>query len=232
MKTKFKNPLRLIALLIGLGLAPWRAFAAQTILFQPGVDFPSPYYEAALVGQGGWVSGHNYSSNAAQIVSYAAGHAFEIFGPFVASPSPNFYDSYFVHPLTNYNPVTAGTPIVSVSADVWMNLGPTASQASWLYGFLVLNDENGNTYETIGIDKNGAVFGQNFASPNQVVTAPNRGTNNFHVLRADLNFTNRQVTFFMDGAAFGTMPFNPGCGSLLRSVAFVLQGSNPIDSIL
>jgi len=227
-----KRAVQFVFLLGLFGLAAGRVPAAETILFQPGVDFPSPYYQAALVGQDGWESGLNYSSNAAQIVSYAAGQALEIFGPFVASGGPNFYDSDFAHPLTHYDPVAAGTPIVTVSADLWMNLGPTASQSSWLFGFLVLNDENGNAYETIGIDKNGVVFGQNFASPNQVMTAPNTGTNNFHVLRADLNFTSRQVIFYMDGTAFGSMPFYPSSGSLLGSVALVLQGSNPIDSIL
>ena len=153
-----KKAVEFVFLLGLVALTTGRMLAAGTILFQTRVDFPFPYYQAALVGQDGWESALDYSTNAAQIVSYAAGQALEIFGPFVASGGPNFYDSDFVQSLTNYNPATEGTPIVSVSADIWMNLGPTASQASWLYGFLVLNDENGNIYETIGVDKNGAVL--------------------------------------------------------------------------
>lgn len=210
-----------------------RSLATETN-FQSGLDFPWYNYqvEQPLVGQQNWQSALNYSSNAAQIVSYAAGQALEIFGPFVASNSPNSYNSEFIQPLSNYDAVASGTPIVSVTADMWMNLGPTASAATYLYGFLVLNDENGNAYETIGVDKNGVVFGQNFATPNQVVTATNPGTNTFHILRADLNFTNRQITFYMDATPFGSMPFNPASGHLLGSVGLILQGSNPLDSIL
>src|SRR5580658_1776099 len=113
--------------LLGLaGLMPGRLFAGDTILFQSGVDFPSPYAQAALAGQDGWVSGLDYSTNAAQIVSYAAGQALEIFGPFVATGGSSSYNSDFVQPLANYNPTNEATPIVSVSADIWMNLGPTA----------------------------------------------------------------------------------------------------------
>jgi transglutaminase-like putative cysteine protease len=226
-----KKAVQFILLLVLGGLIPGRTLTAQTILFQSGVDFPYPYYQAGLVGQEGWESGVNYSSSAAQIVSYAAGQALEIFGPFVASGGLNSYNSDFIQPLSNYDPAGAGTPVVSVSADIWMNLGPTARQASWLYGFLILNDQNGNAYASIGVDKNGLVFGQNFGSPNQVVTSTNICTNTFHVLRADFNFTSRQVTFYMDASPLGSAPFNPASGNLLGSVALVLQSSNPIDSV-
>ncbi len=183
-----------------------------------------------MVGQQNWQSGLTVSSNAAQIVSYTAGQALEIFGPFAASVGPNFYDSEFVQPLSNYDAVASGTPIVSVSADMWMNLGPAAGAADWLYGFLVLYDENGNLYEGIGIDQTGAVFGENFVD--QVANATGTATNTFHVLRADLNFTNRQVTFYLDGTAFGSVSFNTASGHLLGSVGLILQSSNPLDSIL
>jgi len=227
-----KRAVQFVFFLVFVGLTPQRMLAAETILFQSGVDFPYPYYQAALVGQEGWESPLDYSLNAGQIVSYAAGQALEIFGPFVESGASNFYNSDFDQPLSNYNPVTAGTPIVSVSADIWMNLGPTASQADWLFGFVILNDENGNAYAALGIDQNGIVLGENFASPDQVVVAANSATNTFHVLRADYNFTSRQVTFFMDNVAMGSMPFNPSSGNLVGSVDVVLQSSNPIDSNL
>src|SRR5579871_3936308 len=203
-----KRTAQLVYLLCVLALTTARSVATQTNLFQSGTDFPTYQVQMALAGQQGWQSELDYSTNAAQIVSYAAGKALEIFGPFVAEGSPDFFDSEFVQPLSNYDAVASGTPIVSVSADMWMNLGPTAGAAGYLYGFLVLNDENGNAYETIGIDQFGGVFGQNLAMPNQVVNATNTATNTFHVLRADLNFTNRQVTFYMDGTPFGSTAFN------------------------
>lgn len=232
---RFINRAFYVALLIGfLGLAAADTAGAGTVLYQTG--FEAPEFETgavqngALAGQGGWVSWINASQNAAQVVSCSAGQLVQIAGPLVASTGPNFYSSEFSESLSNYNAVTAGVPIVSVSADIWMSLGPTASQASFLFGFLVLNDENGAPYETVGVDGHGVVFGQNFASPNDVVIAAGNGTNAFHILRADLNFTSRQVTFYMDAVPFGSMPFNPGAGHLLGSVALTFQSSNPLDS--
>jgi hypothetical protein len=79
----------------------------------------------------------------------------------VQAGGPNFYNSEFIQPLSNYDPVSEVTPIISVRAEARMNLGPTAGAVNWLFGFLVLNDQTGTPYETIGIDKNGVVFGQN-----------------------------------------------------------------------
>jgi hypothetical protein len=221
-----------ITLLALSGMISGHAFAGQTNYFESGVDFPAPYVvQEALAGQVGWTSALTYSTNAARIVTYnPMGQALELFGPFVQTAGAGFYDSEFTHSLTNYNPTAQGTPIVSVSADMWMSLGPTASQSPALSALLILNDQNGTPFESIGISNNGSVFGQNFNSPNQIVATTNTCTNTFHVLRADLNFTTRQVTFYMDGTAFGSLPFNPGSSTLLGSVGLALQSTNPVDS--
>jgi hypothetical protein len=224
-----KSAAALMLLLAFFGLAGSRASAGVTTLYDTGFCFPS-FSNAGLVGQDEWVSGVNNSSNAAQVVTCPAGLMVELFGPYVASNSPAFYTSDFTRTLSNYNPVSAGNPIISVRAEVNMSLGPAAGAASYMFGFIVLNDQNGTPFETIGIDKNGAVFGQNFNTPNQVVSAPNSGTNAFHILRADLNFSTRQVTFYMDNAVMGSMPFNPSSSTLLGSVGLILQSSNPVDS--
>jgi hypothetical protein len=216
-------------LLVSLGWGVGHALAGATTLYDSGFCFPG-FTNVALVGQGGWENDLSYSADAAQVVVCPAGQMVELFGPFVEEGSPNFYNSEVIQPLSNYDPVAAGTPIISVRAETCMNLGPTAGASSYVFGFLVLNDQNGTPFETIGIDKNGVVFGQNFNSPNQVVTAPNNGTNGFHILRADLNFSTRQVTFYMDGNAMGSMPFNPSSSTQVGSVALVLQSSNPVDS--
>ena len=219
-----------------LGLMAAQTAHGNTVLYQTG--FESPKFETGalgngnLAGQGGWQSGVTYSQNAGQVVSYATGQVVEILGPLVAQGGANFYNSVFIQPLASYNPVAAGNPIVSVSADYWMSLGPTASQAGYVFAFLALNDTNGNAFANIGIDGHGVVFGQNFANPNQVVIAPGTGTNSFHTLRADFNFSTRQVTFYMDAVAYGTLSFNPASGTLLGNVMIVLQSSSPLDSNL
>ncbi|HXC35043.1 MAG TPA: transglutaminase-like domain-containing protein [Candidatus Acidoferrales bacterium] len=219
----------ILLLAVFLGLSAGRGLAGVTTLYDSGFCFPT-FSNAALVGQQGWENAEGYSGNAAQVVTCPVGLMVELFGPYAQAGGPNFYNSEFIQPLSNYDPVSAGTPIISVRAEARMNLGPTAGAANWLFGFLVLNDQNGTPYETIGIDKNGVVFGQNFNSPNQVVTATNSGTNGFHILRADLNFSTRQVTFYMDNNSMGSMPFNPSSSTQVGSVALVLQGSNLIDS--
>lgn len=217
----------LVALLMFFGLAGGRAVT----LYDTGFLFPtSTYYRAGLVGQDQWASALTYSSNAAQMVTCSGGQMVEIFGPYVTNGGSALYNSEFTRTLSNYNPVSTGNPIISVRAEVNLNLGPTAGSASSLAGLIILNDQNGTAFESMGIDKNGVVSGQNFASPNQVVTAANNGTNGFHILRADLNFSTRQVTFYMDNAVMGTAPFNPAASTQLGSVEISLQGSNPIDS--
>jgi hypothetical protein len=219
-----------------LGQAALNSLHADSVLYQTGFEFPEFQTGALgngnLAGQGGWQSALSYSTNAAQVVDYATGQAVELFGPCVASGGPDFYNSDFAQSLSNYDPGAAGTPIVTVSADFWLSPGPTAAKAGFLFAFLVLNDQNGNPFETIGIDGHGVVFGQNFATPNQVVVAPGPGTNSFHTLRADLNFTTRQVTFYMDAVPFGSMSFYSGSSTLLGSVDLVLQCSDPVDSNL
>lgn len=215
--------------LVFFGLVGGRASAGVTTLYDTGFCFPD-FSNAGLVGQDQWVSAYTYSGNAAQVVTCPAGLMVELFGPYIAYNGSGLYDSLFTRTLSNYDPVASGNPIITVRAEVNMNLGPTAGSASTVFAFLALNDQNGTPFENIGIDKNGVVFGQNFNSPNQVVTAPKSGTNAFHVVRADLNFSTRQVTFYMDGAVMGTMPFNPSSSTLLGAVALVLQSSNPVDS--
>lgn len=220
----------LMLLLAFFGLAGGRVAAAVTTLYDTGFCFPN-FSNAGLVGQDQWVSAQTNSVNAAQIVTCPAGLEMELFGPYIQyAAGSNLYDSLFTRTLSNYNPSASGNPIISVRAEVNMNLGPTAGSASKVFAFLALNDQYGTPFENIGIDKNGVVFGQNFNSPNQVVTAPTSGTNAFHIVRADLNFSTRQVTFYMDGAVMGSMPFNPGSSTLLGAVALVLQSSNPVDS--
>jgi hypothetical protein len=228
-KASSKRAVPFLLLLVSLVLTVSRTLAGTTTLYDSGFCFPG-LTNAALIGQGGWENDLSYSFDAAQVVSCPVGKMVELFGPFVEEGSPNFYNSEVIQPLSNYDPVASGTPIVSVRAETCMNLGPATGAANYVFAFLVLNDQNGTPFETIGIDKNGVVFGQNFNSPNQVVTAPNNGTNGFHILRADLNFSTRQVTFYMDGSAMGSMPFNPSSSTQIGSVALVLQSSNPIDS--
>ena len=161
-KTGFNGRGAALVLLLAvfLGLSGNRGLAGVSTLYDSGFCFPS-YSNAALVGQHGWESAEGYSGNAAQVVTCPAGLMVELFGPYVQAGGPNFYNSEFIQPLSNYDPVSEGAPIISVRAEARMNLGPTAGAANWLFGFLVLNDQNGTPYETIGIDKNGVVFGQN-----------------------------------------------------------------------
>ena len=209
-----------------LPLVAGSALHAQTVIYQTGFEAPG-YSLGNLVGQNGWTTGISVSSNAAQIASASGGQQVQISGPLVIQNNCSFSKS-----LGNYNPVTSGTPIVDVSADMWQNQGPTTSQSSWQFAFLILNDQNGNAYGTIGIDKNGVVFGQNWGSPNQVVGDGSTATNGFHNLKLELNFTNRIITLFKDGFSCGSMSFGPTSSNLLGSVTLVVQGGSSISSTL
>ena len=212
-------------------LAMEQTLRATTVVYQTGFEAPG-FVLGNLAGQNGWSSGVSVSQNAAKIIAVSGGQEVQISGSLVALNSPNFYNCSFNKSLANYNPVASGTPIVDVSADIWQNQGPTTSQSSWQFAFLILNDQNGNAYGTIGIDKNGVVFGQNWASPNQVVGDGTTATNGFHHLKLELNFTNRAMTLFKDGFSCGTMAFNPTSSNKLGSVSLVVQGGSPIDSTL
>lgn len=214
-----------------LALVGEQALKAQTVVYQTGFEVPG-FVVGNLAGQNGWASGDSLSSNAAQIVSVSGGQEVQISGPLVASNSPNFYNASFNKSLANYDPVASETPIVEVSADLWQNQGSTTSQSSWQFTFLILNDQNGNAYGTLGIDKTGVVFGQNGAPTNQVVGDGSTATNAFHNVRLELNFTNRTATLFKDGFACGSMAFNPSSSNRLGSVILVMQGGSPIDSSL
>ena len=176
---------------------------AQSLVYQTGFEAPG-FALGNLAGQNGWPAGSSASKNAAQIFSASGGQEVEISGPLVVQNSSSFSKS-----LTNYNPVASGTPILDASASIWQNQGPTTSQSSWQYAFLILNDQNGIAYGTIGIDKNGVVFGQNWGNPNQVVGDGSTATNGFHNLMLELNFTNRTITLFKDGFSCGSMAFGP-----------------------
>jgi hypothetical protein len=226
-----KNSFKRVLILVVFNLLVAHELHASTVVYQTGFEAPD-FRLGSLLGQCGWSSGSSCSQNAAQIISSSGGQAVQISGSLVASDGPNFYNCNFFKSLTNYNPVASGTPIVRVAADIWLNLGASASQSSWQYAFLILNDQNGNGYESIGLDKNGVVFGQNFASPDQIAGIGGTGTNGFHNLRVDLNFTSRTINYFVDGFSIGSTPFNATSSNLLGSVSLILQGGHPIDSTL
>jgi len=205
---------------------------AQTIVYQTGFAAPG-FVVGNLAGQNGWSSGSTVSRNAAQVISVAGIQELQVSGPLIALNSPAFYYCSFTKSLTNYSPVAAGTPIVDISAGVWQEQGPTTSQATQ-FTFLILNDQKGNAFGTIGIDQNGVVFGQNWDATNQVIGDGSTATNGFHSVKMELNFTNQTITGFKDGFSIGTMSFYSGASNELGSVTLVVErySSSPIDSTL
>jgi hypothetical protein len=227
---RFKTPLIWVAVLILSGLAAALSLNAQTVVYQTGFAAPG-FALGNLAGQNGWSAGASVSKNAAAIISAAGGQELQISGSLVGLTGPNSYYSSFTKSLSNYSPLSSGTPIVDVSANAWLKFGASANP-SWQYAFLILNDQNGNAYEGMGIDTSGNIFGQNWGSPNNVASNGIYDTNGFHNLKVELNFTNRTMVFFVDGYALGSMPFNTSSSNLLGSVSFVLQGGSPIVSTL
>ena len=214
---------------LSLGLAV--SGGAATTVFESNFQYPA-YGLGLLSGQNGWYSALAYSTNAAQLVAGGGGQILQLKGPLVQSNGPILYECEFLNSLSNYDPVGAGTPVVTVSGDLWLNLGPAAGAASWLNASLVLNDQNGNPFAATMIDRHGMVSGENLAGTNVVVWSGLTATNGFHNLRADLNFTNHQITFYLDGVPYGTALFNLAASNLLGSVGLILQSSNPLDSSL
>jgi len=203
---------------------------AQTVIYQTGFEAPG-FALGNLAGKNGWISGVSTAQNAAAVIAVSGGQEVQISGSQVGLTSPNFYTSSFSKSLTNYSPVASGKPIVDVSADMWLSYGASPNP-SWQYAFLILNDQNGNAFGAIGIDQNGFVFAQDWASPNQVVGDGIVATNGFHHFMLELNFTNQTMTLFEDGFSCGTMGFNTTSSNKLGSVSLVLQGGSPIQSTL
>lgn len=229
---QLKNSLQCAFLTVLFTLAVEPAMHAQTVLYQTGFEAPE-FVPGNLAGQNGWSAGGSVSQNAAQIIVSSGRQELQMFGPLIVSNGPDFYYCSFSKSLTNYNPVVTGTPIVDVSTALWQQQGPTTSQATQ-FTFLILNDQNGNPFGTLGIDQNGIVFAQNWDATNQVMGDGSTATNGFHLLKMELNFTNRTITGFKDGFAIGTMAFNSSSSNELGGVSLVVErySSNPVDSAL
>jgi hypothetical protein len=200
---------------------------AQTVVYQTSFG-PPGFSLGNLAGQNGWTCG-----SAAQVVSASGTQMLEISGLLVASNTPNFYYCGCSSSLPDYDPKSSSTPIVDVSAVIWQEQGPTTRQATQ-FTFLILSDQNGKAFGTIGVDQNGVVFGQNWNVQNQVVGDGSTATNSFHPVKMELNFTNNTITCFKDGFSIGSMSFNASTSNKLGSVSIVVEryDSSPIDSTL
>jgi len=193
--------------------------------------FEPPFYTGALAGQDGWTS----SDNASTIVTEGSNQLLKINGPDIPG-SPGFYSGIYSK-FFNLDPLSLGKPQISVNADVRLDLGPNAATTPWLYAFFLVRDPSGNAaFATLGIGKDGTVFGQNFndltPNGNEVVVSPTSGAGAYHNLRMDLDFNTRQINFLMDGSGFGTLAFNNAATNTLGTIDFVLQSGSPIDSTL
>jgi transglutaminase-like putative cysteine protease len=226
--------LRFLANKIASGICLFFIFFASPLLSQTVVYQlnPSSLALGSLVGQNGW-TGSSASFNAGQIISTNGSQEFGVFGALIPLSSPAFYYCSFSRSLANYNPVTAGTPIVDITASVCQNQGTNTSQSTQ-YTFFILDDQNGNAFGTIALDQNGIVFGQNWAPTNQVIGNGATATNGFHSLKLELNFTNKTITGFLDNFSIGTMAFNSGASNELGSLNLVMEryANNPITSTL
>lgn len=224
----FRRPSACALLSAALILEAGFTVHGQNVIYQTSFGVPD-FTPGNFAGQNGWSSG----SSAAQIVSIDGVQRLQISGLLIASNSPNFYYCGYSRSLPNYSPVSAATPIVDVSASVWQEQGATTSQATQ-FTFLILNDQNGNAFGSIGIDQNGIVFGQNWNTPNQVVGDGSTATDTFHPIKMELNFTNKTIACFKDGFSIGTMNFNSAASNELGSITLVVEryAASPIESTL
>ena len=217
---------------IGVDVAP-----TQTVLYDSGAGFPTlNAAPTALAGQGApaqgvWQCSDSYSPNAAYVVGAPWNNTVKLFGPWVNSaPGVDGSWSSFTLPLPNgsYNPLAQTPQIVTITADVCMNLGPSASRDGDIQGWVELNDQKGSSFGAMGVNSKGHAFGWIGA---ELITAPATCTNTYHVLRADLNFSTRQITYFLDGASFASGSLETYASTLVGSVGIGLQGGlNPMDS--
>ncbi len=204
---------------------------AQAVLYQTGFESPT-FAPGNLAGQDNWVAGVSASQSAAQIIATNGGQEVQISGPQVAQTSPTLYNSTFSRTLTNYDPVVSGTPIVDLSADLWQQQGATTSQATNQNGFLILYDQNSTILGTMGINKNGLVFGENLGTPNQLVNSASPATNGFRNFKIEFNFTTRTMNFFLDVFNIVSEPFGATATNKLGVIRLIYQGSNPLTSSL
>ncbi len=195
--------------------------------YETGFETPI-FHLGQLAGQDGWIALQNVSVNAAQVSPSGGMQNVKITGTAIEQFSPGFYSGFFQHAA----PSVTTNSNMRISADYRLQRGPSAPTAQYLFAFLRGLDENGHHIGTIGLDGLDVIFGQNFASPNQVVRAVPKGNGQFHNLQVDVNFVSRTMTYFVDGTNIGVLPFNSATGNRLKTVDLVLQSSGPSDSVL
>ena len=206
--------------------------AKEAVVLPYETKFGQPaFLPGNLAGQEGWWAVCGRSQDAAKIVPDGTGQHLVISGEGIQLEGPANYSGAYRKAI-QLDPGASESPCISASADFQLNLNSSDSKVKALYAFLIIADENGRDIESIGIDVKGTVFGQNWATPNQVVVAPIKSANVKHSLRVDFDFATRKATFYMDKLVFGSLGFNSGVGKLPRFVDLVLQSSAPISSIL
>jgi hypothetical protein len=187
----------LLAAILCSGLV---AAAQASVIYSTGFESPT-FSTGNLDGQNGW-DGHTYGTASAATVQTATAHAGSQAVQIDSTPILN--SAWYMKNLS-FNPVTAGTPIVTV--EWWMRLD-TGSSNSSAWGVDVYGSD-GNRVGYMQVDSTNNVRLNNVATSTSIT----RGTwNDFKMV---FNYTAHTYQGFVNGTSVGAaaaMPAYNGFG--------------------
>jgi hypothetical protein len=202
------------------------------VLYHTGFESPdrfsSPEDETAILFERGTVAGQNgftaYGDNsieAAEVVRGVAnsGRQSLLIDGKRLSFFDGDYEGYY-YPLFDYDPIAAGTPIVTISVDLLFR--PTKKDAA-AYAGIHVYDTAGNEFSGMHIDDEGRLYfgGSEYSD---VSISEKR----WHTLSMRLDFSARETQFYVDGQYLGVSPFGSDAGTSFSDADLLMEsGDNP-----
>jgi hypothetical protein len=215
---------------------PHRASSQQqptdvNILYQTGFEstdrFSSPGEETLLfergnlVGQNGFNAYGDNSIDAAEVVRGVASsgrQSLRIDGKDLSFFDGD-YEGYY-YPVFDYDPLAAGTPIVTISVDLLFR--PTKKNAA-AYAGIHVYDPEGNEFSGMHIDDEGRLFFGG-AEYTDVAIKERR----WHTLTMRLDFNARETQFYVDGRTSGCIAVWSRCWHQFSDADLLMEsGDNP-----
>jgi hypothetical protein len=218
-----------LAALAAAALAP-ASTTADEVIYQTGFEAPD-FTLDILDGQNGWSHGRVTNPKDAVVTDkYPAdgSQGVKIIGELVFQvPNEQFWASGHYPTGIDFDPIDAGSPLVTFQADVAFT-GP-ATDADIYSANLDVGDRDHNGISSIWLSSDGTIH---IADDNDdieyVVGAFDFGT--YYTLAMTLDFVNQLTDFYVNGEYVGTIPFATGSGNGFFSGLIELAAlARPVD---